>query len=421
MKKFILHVLADFLLVTILVFSYGAGSIYSHVDSAFAEELNGSGSDGVVSYPYTGMFTISAYYSPLPCQSKYATGSYEGDIRLNGSGVRGADGTPVYPGMIAAPKSYAFGTKMDIPGVGLVAVHDRGGAIKSYSGVNGVYDRLDIWMGYGDKGLERALKWGKRNVEVVVYGQNDSLKEQITLPGYSESEKVPNQCVYEEPNSFAEITFDTEPKVVRVEEEKSEFFAKDLKFGDSGPAVRQLQEELTSVNLYRGPLTGYYGELTEHAVFKFQQTQSLVLEKGSPYAGVFGPKTRDRLNEIVSARIYTGRILAEASETKTIVVEKVEEDIQEYEEKESIIAAGNDLLAVELNFGDTGQEVKLLQEFLKDEGYFSGFLITDYFGPITKASVLKFQIEQGIVDNKDDQGAGRVGPATLQAINTYYS
>ena len=42
---------------------------------------------------YTKTFTISAYYSPLPDQSRYVTGSYEGDIRLNGSGVRSADGT----------------------------------------------------------------------------------------------------------------------------------------------------------------------------------------------------------------------------------------------------------------------------------------------------------------------------------------
>ncbi|MBU0668223.1 hypothetical protein KJ951_03160, partial [Patescibacteria group bacterium] len=48
---------------------------------------------------YTRTYIISAYYSPLPGQLKYVTGSYQGDIRLNGGGVHGADGTPVYPGM----------------------------------------------------------------------------------------------------------------------------------------------------------------------------------------------------------------------------------------------------------------------------------------------------------------------------------
>ena len=67
---------------------------------------------GDFNYPYTHTFTISAYYSPLACQDRYATGSYRGDIRLNGNGTNDADGTPVYPGMIAAPKLYSFGTKM---------------------------------------------------------------------------------------------------------------------------------------------------------------------------------------------------------------------------------------------------------------------------------------------------------------------
>ncbi len=60
---------------------------------------------------YVQNFIITAYYSPLQGQEHYVTGSYAGDIYLNGNGTNGADGTEVYPGMIAAPKKYAFGTK----------------------------------------------------------------------------------------------------------------------------------------------------------------------------------------------------------------------------------------------------------------------------------------------------------------------
>lgn len=49
-------------------------------------------------------FLATAYYSPLPNQASYYRGSYEADIRLNGKGSHGADGTPVFAGMIAAPK-----------------------------------------------------------------------------------------------------------------------------------------------------------------------------------------------------------------------------------------------------------------------------------------------------------------------------
>ena len=67
---------------------------------------------------------------PSPNQPHYFKGTYEKEVRLNGRGTNGADGTQVYPGMIAAPKTFPFGTKMQIPGIGFVAVHDRGGAIK---------------------------------------------------------------------------------------------------------------------------------------------------------------------------------------------------------------------------------------------------------------------------------------------------
>ena len=100
-------------------------------------------------YPYKKKFIISAYYSPLPDQKHYYTGAYKSEIRLNGRGTNGASGRQVYPGMVAAPKSYAFGTKMNIPGVGIVAVQDRGGAIRSADGKRRKYDRLDIWMGKG--------------------------------------------------------------------------------------------------------------------------------------------------------------------------------------------------------------------------------------------------------------------------------
>lgn len=106
-------------------------------------------------------FLVTAYYSPLPDQSFYTMGSYEADMILNGRGVRGADGTPVYTGMLAAPKSYPFGTQVYIPGLGMGEVHDRGGAIVTKAG----YDRIDVWMGHGEEGLSRALNWGSRLVD----------------------------------------------------------------------------------------------------------------------------------------------------------------------------------------------------------------------------------------------------------------
>ena len=94
---------------------------------------------------------------------------------MNGNGTHGADGTPVYVGMISAPSKYAFGTKISLPGFGVGTVHDRGGAIYTSKG----YDRLDVWMGKGDEGRKRALKWGRKIVEGKIV--NTNIPENLTL------------------------------------------------------------------------------------------------------------------------------------------------------------------------------------------------------------------------------------------------
>jgi 3D (Asp-Asp-Asp) domain-containing protein len=105
---------------------------------------------------YERIIRVTGYYSPLPDQKKYATGSYRGDIILNGRGIMGSDTTPVYIGMAAGPPHLEYGTnviiedlgKFDLPKV--YTVHDRGGAI------NG--NRLDIWVGKGEEAMEKAYK-----------------------------------------------------------------------------------------------------------------------------------------------------------------------------------------------------------------------------------------------------------------------
>lgn len=50
-----------------------------------------------------GYFVVTAYYSPLPNQKHYLKGNYEDEKRLNGQGIAGASGRPVFSGMLAAP------------------------------------------------------------------------------------------------------------------------------------------------------------------------------------------------------------------------------------------------------------------------------------------------------------------------------
>ena len=105
---------------------------------------------------------VTAYYKPLPKpkQKKFATGSYRREIRLNGSGTT-ATGKPARIGYAAAdPRIFPFGSVLEVPGHGWVVVEDTGGRIKG--------KRLDIFVGVGDVGLERAIDWGKRTLYVRV-------------------------------------------------------------------------------------------------------------------------------------------------------------------------------------------------------------------------------------------------------------
>ncbi|MFC1655253.1 peptidoglycan-binding protein [Patescibacteria group bacterium] len=521
---------------------------------------------------YQRTFIISAYYSPLAGQERYVTGSYEGDIRLNGSGVNSADGTPVYPGMIAAPPTYAFGTKMNIPGIGTVAVHDRGGAIVNAGQRGHAYDRLDVWMGYGDVGLNRALNWGKRTVTATVYGIDPYVEENVYLEGFSEAEKFIRKIVVQQ-NIFKEdlwygtsgdkveelqeyladlgyykgamdgyygdevykavIQFQIEEEIVDKQEDfgagylgpqtrlkleavitnrkkelvpqknlgkddsgdevkklqealkklgfdvevtgtydedtinavfefqkeqeivdfqddlgagyfgpktfavlsqklsdldntaiaqvqeasivQAEFdaFTNDLEPGDKGEDVRRLQEDLKKFNLFAIEPTGYYGDLTKHAVLKFQQKKGLVASVDDSGAGVFGPRTRGAINGILGYRANTKAIIASKTasfkEEGKMLAQSTEEPVAK-EVKTSAFTA-------ELGIGSRGEQVALLQKTLKGLGFYNGGFTTDYYGSITEDAVVDFQLDKGLISSVNDTGAGNVGPQTREALN----
>src|SRR3989338_5110148 len=135
-------------------------------------------------------FLVTAYYSPLPDQTHYYLGNYEADIAFNGQGIAGNDGTPVYPGMIAAPPEYAFGTRIELPEVGIVGtVHDRWGRIIIEE--NNLH-RIDLWMGHGEEGLARAIEWGARRVKGRVYDldHEGSPAESLILTNFPAPESV---------------------------------------------------------------------------------------------------------------------------------------------------------------------------------------------------------------------------------------
>lgn len=332
-------------------------------------------------------FVISAYYSPLPGQTRYATGSYEGDIRLNGNGTNGADGTEVYPGMVAAPSKYAFGTKLYIPGIGQTTIHDRGGAIVSSDGPDSrgyAYDRLDIWMGHGDEGLTRALQWGKRTVHGVLnYGVNPNIADQVYLQGYTAAE------------SFIQSTFISPLH-----------FKKDIFFGTEGEEVKEMQDYLVQW-AYLEEATGFYGDSTAEALFQFQLDFNIVSSQEELGAGHFGINTRTQFDRLIQDEKATASLLKQKQgEALLVKYTDLHEEKTDFNES--------------LGLGARGAKVTQLQEELYKLSYLR-VPATGYFDEVTEHAVFKFQQAQGILNDPNDAGAGYVGPATRSALNKVMS
>lgn len=561
-------------LVLVTASIFFAMNVFGFSELALAQTANPESNEIVMPeqslFPYKKTFIISAYYSPLPNQEYFLTGNYEAEIRLNGNGVHGADGTSVYPGMIAAPKTYPFGTKMEIPGVGTVAVHDRGGAIVEAGDRNNAHDRLDIWMGSGEEGLRRALSWGKKTIEVTVHGINPSIAEAVNLEGLPQAKYIIAQRatpslfrhslklndhgdevvklqrflkhleyfdgeitgffgestrsavtqfqidqdllngkddfnagtfgvgtrlrleaiigrekdkynrelpskglgkgdkgpdveklqkilmelgylnsasgVYDDATIDAVLKFQMEKDIISEETDRGagyfgpktestltkeflaekgtqiekeytgpialadvKYFDRNLGAGDSGPDVTELQEQLKVLNYFKLAPTGYYGDTTVHAVFKLQQRFKLVKSQQDQGAGVFGPQTRAKINELVVKKENTKKLIA----AKTL-----EYNSQKFiAEKEATLIADSSVFPHDLQYGDSGPLVQKLQIILKDLGFFKGHLTSEYFGDTTRSAVSSFQLENKLIDSSTDPVSGVLDAKTREFLN----
>jgi peptidoglycan hydrolase-like protein with peptidoglycan-binding domain len=145
-----------------------------------------------------------------------------------------------------------------------------------------------------------------------------------------------------------------------------------LQFGSSGPAVTQLQNALDAVGFYEGPVTGYYGQITEAYVSIFQQSRGLLVD------GIAGPDTLSALQGVTPAPIAPAPPI------------------------EPPLATG-------LQPGSRGTEVAQLQSQLSALGFYNAE-ITGYYGPLTEAAVREFQRSRGL------PVTGVAGQSTLVAL-----
>lgn len=329
-------------------------------------------------------FVVTAYYSPLPDQKHYLTGNYEDEMILNGRWIAGASGKPVFSWMLAAPKKYGFGTKIYLKGLGVWTVEDRGGAIVP-AGMRGYsYDRIDVWMGYGDEGLRRALYWGKRKVYWHVVSSNTKSDLDYSI--------IPSPLW---------ATNWLKKQITKKKQIQTSIFDVSLGKGSDSQKILELQDILKELKYYSEETpTGEYDNTTIDAVYDFQIQYKIVSSELQAWAGSYGPKTRTKLKEVYNAYLEEKREQEEFLNT----IAQMRED--------ALTKAEKHVASIEKPlYWEISPRVRELQKTLKTLGYFE-YKDTAIFGVKTKNSLLEYQIAHEIINDSVEVGAGTFGPKT---------
>ncbi len=170
--------------------------------------------------------------------------------------------------------------------------------------------------------------------------------------------------------------------VSRQEEKVARFnFNVALKSGSTGANVQQLQTLLKELGFFTYPrFTNNFGSVTRAAVIAYQKANDL------PATGQLDAATRSALQSET-----TNQVAAPAAPASSVGFK----------------------FTSTLRLGSVGEQVRQLQQKLKDLGFFTYPTITGTFGPVTRDAVVKFQKAHGL-----SPFPGFVGPGTRSALNS---
>jgi peptidoglycan hydrolase-like protein with peptidoglycan-binding domain len=171
---------------------------------------------------------------------------------------------------------------------------------------------------------------------------------------YTEEKTLNNQAMA--------IVSDTASQSTLAVAEASGIMKPTLKRGSTGQAVKELQQLLFHWGYYFGAIDGIFGPYVENAVKAYQHRVFLTED------GIVGSLTWQAL--------YSG-------------------------------APVN--MPILMN-GSSGNAVKIVQNVLKLNGYYFGF-VDGFFGPMTRVAVIQFQTNQGLSPD------GIVGKKTWHALS----
>ena len=334
-------------------------------------------------------FVVTAYYSPLPDQEYYSMGNYEAEVILNGQWIAGASGRSVFSWMLAAPGGYSFGTKIYLEWLGVWSVEDRGWAIVPAGERGYKHDRIDVWMGYGDEGLRRAMYWGKRTIPGYIVQRNTN----VTLNYHTIA--APSWAV----KGFKKQ--DYTPKAVKL----PSIFETSISAESNTKLITKLQSVLSELGyLDTDYASGEYDDTTKSAVLDFQLETWVVPSKDVLGATMYGPMTRKQLQIHYDAHLAE-KVAREVFFTKLSELETESQEIAKTKVEELGIP----------KYWDISPEVRELQKAFSTLWYFK-YKDTAIFWVKTKNSIIEYQIAKKLITVPTDIWAGTFGPKTRAAF-----
>ena len=207
-----------------------------------------------------------------------------------------------------------------------------------------------------------------------------------------------------------------------------------LRFGDTGEAVSQLQQRLRALYYYSGPVSGEYGSLTQSAVAAVQtaygmdatgvaDTETLDLIYGECYRPLKyndqGEDVKALQEKLAELGYYTGPITGNYLDKTRAAVKQMQAEFgmedtgaADVFTQEAVFAADARPAATpipvgvpdmtvkyngELKYGSTGERVRLVQQRLKDLGFFTYYKTTTGYYKNTQQAVKDFQKYNGLI------------------------
>lgn len=203
------------------------------------------------------------------------------------------------------------------------------------------------------------------------------------------------------------------------------FGQESVKTADSPTAKSQIAINAPSLNYQPGGRLQFTYKYTNQtkAVQKISVVRQILNEKGKAVrtasavntlkpGGSFDGKVNELLSKGLPVGGYSVVVSVYDSKTKKLLDQnKFEIQIAENKIEKAATVSSRSKFTRLLNLRSSGEEVKLLQQKLKDLGYYD-YGVTGYFGPITKAAVIKFQKAYGLAPYP-----GWVGPGTREKLN----